>query len=129
MSKEPMSGEERRGDAGKRRHGESVLTPRPRVSASPRLPFRPSSLIIPIIVFVVLLYGVIYPNLYVLTASLQSNGEWSLANYRDVLSQSTTLEAAASSVVLSLLTVIFCALVGVSLAFLFERYTFPLRGL
>src|SRR5689334_13174799 len=121
MSKEPMRDEERRGDAATRRHGDPVLTPRRRGDAATRLPFRPSSLIIPVIVFVVLLYGVIYPNLHVLMASLQSNGEWSLANYRDVLSQSTTLEAAASSVVLSLLTVIFCALVGVSLAFLFER--------
>src|ERR1043165_7443472 len=90
---------------------------------------RPSSLVLALIVFIVLLYGVIYPSLRVLTASLQSNGEWSLANYRDVLSQSTTLEAVASSVALSLLTVLFCAIVGVALAFLFERYTFPARGL
>src|SRR5690242_11432938 len=73
---------------------------------------RPSSLILALIVFIVLLYGVIYPNLRVLTASLQSNGAWSLANYRDVLSQSTTLEAVASSVALSLLTVLFCGAVG-----------------
>jgi iron(III) transport system permease protein len=89
---------------------------------------QPSALI-PIVVLIVLLYGVVYPNLHVLTASLQVNGEWSLANYRDLLSQSTVLEAAVSSVVLSLLTVALCALVGVSLAFLFERYTFPARGL
>ena len=95
-----------------------------------RSSFIPSpSALIPIIVFIVLLYGVVYPNLHVLTASLQVNGEWSLANYRDLLSQRTVLEAAVSSVVLSLLTVALCALVGVSLAFLFERYTFPARGL
>jgi iron(III) transport system permease protein len=88
----------------------------------------PSSLI-PVLVAIVLLYGVVYPNLHVLTASLQVNGEWSLANYRDLLSQRTVLEAAVSSIVLSLLTVALCALVGVSLAFLFERYTFPARGL
>jgi iron(III) transport system permease protein len=88
----------------------------------------PSSLI-PVVVFVVLLYGVVYPNLHVLTASLQVNGEWSLASYRDLLSTRTVIEAAVSSVVLSLLTVALCALVGVSLAFLFERYTFPARGL
>src|SRR5918911_4257876 len=88
----------------------------------------PSSLI-PLFVFVVLLYGVIYPNLHVLTASFQTGGGWSLDNYREVLSHRTTIEAAASSIVLSLLTVLFCALVGVSLAFLFERYTFPARGL
>ncbi|MDT5120755.1 MAG: iron(III) transport system permease protein [Acidobacteriota bacterium] len=96
-----------------------------------RLPFipHPSSLILALIVVIVLLYGVVYPNLHVLTASLQVNGEWSLANYRDALSQHTVLEAAVTSVVLSLLTVALCALVGVSLAFLFERFTFPLRGL
>jgi iron(III) transport system permease protein len=89
---------------------------------------RPSALI-PVLVAIVLLYGVVYPNLHVLTASLQVNGEWSLANYRDLVSQRTVLDAAVSSVVLSLLTVALCALVGVSLAFLFERYTFPARGL
>src|SRR3954447_23732284 len=88
---------------------------------------RPSSVILAIIVFIVLLYGVIYPNLHVLTASLESNGEWSLTNYREALSLSATLEAVASSIALSLLTVLFCAAVGVSLAFLFERYTFPAR--
>ncbi|HEX8843113.1 MAG TPA: iron ABC transporter permease [Pyrinomonadaceae bacterium] len=88
-----------------------------------------SSFLLALIVFVVLLYGVIYPNLHVLTASLQTNGEWSLDNYRQILSQRSTFEAALSSVWLSLLTVLFCALIGVSLAFLFERYTFPGRGL
>jgi iron(III) transport system permease protein len=88
-----------------------------------------SSLILLVFVLLVLLYGVVYPNLHVLTASLQVNDQWSLVNYRDLLSQRAVIEAAASSVLLSLLTVAFCALVGVSLAFLFERYTFPLRGI
>jgi iron(III) transport system permease protein len=87
------------------------------------------SALIPALVAIVLLYGVVYPNLHVLTASLQVNGEWSLANFRDLLFERTVLEAAVSSVVLSLLTVALCAIVGVSLAFLFERYTFPARGL
>lgn len=78
---------------------------------------------------VVLLYGVIYPNLHVLVASLQRDGAWTLANYRDVLSQSIVLEAIIASVGISVLTVLFCALIGVPLAFLFERYTFPARGL
>ena len=104
------------------------------MSAIHRSSFRvPRSFFIPhplsLILALVLLYGVIYPNLHVLTASLQANGGWSLANYRDALSHSATLEAAVSSVVLSLLTVALCAIVGVSLAFLFERYTFPARGL
>lgn len=88
-----------------------------------------SSFILTFVVLVVLLYGVVYPNLHVLTASLRVNDQWSLANYRDLLSERAVLEAAASSILLSLLTVAFCALLGVSLAFLFERYTFPARGL
>lgn len=87
----------------------------------------PSSLILALVVFVVLLYGVIYPNLRVLLSSLEVNGEWSLGSYGEMLRQRAVWEAAISSVVLSLLTVLLCALVGVSLAFLFERYTFPAR--
>jgi len=75
------------------------------------------------------LYGVIYPNLSIVITSLQQNNQWTLANYRDVLTQSIVLEAILNSVVLSLATVLFCALVGVPLAFLFERYSFPGRRL
>jgi iron(III) transport system permease protein len=89
----------------------------------------PSSLILALIVFIVLLYGVVYPNLRVLTASLQVNDEWSLFNFRELLSQRAVLEAALTSIGLSLLTVLLCAVVGVGLAFLFERYTFPARRL
>jgi iron(III) transport system permease protein len=96
---------------------------------SKRFPFipHPSSLILILIVAVVLLYGVIYPNLHVLTASLQRDGAWTLANYFEVLRERAVLEATASSIWLSILTVLFCALVGVPLAFLFERYEFPAR--
>ena len=104
----------------------SKALPRPHFSS---LIAQHSSLLLYLVVFVVLLYGVVYPNLHILTASLQAGGGWSLGNYREALSHSTTFEATVSSVVLSLLTVLFCAVVGVSLAFLFERYTFPGRGL
>jgi len=79
------------------------------------------------IVGVVLLYGVIYPNLHVVIASLQVDGKWSLLNYRQVLSQNVVIESILASVGVSVLTVVFCAIVGVSLAFLFERYAFPAR--
>lgn len=92
------------------------------VSVSPRL-------ILWLIVAVVLLYGVVYPNLHVVVASLQRDGYWSLANYREVLSQKIVLEAILASVGVSVLTVLFCAALGVPLAFLFERYTFPARRL
>jgi iron(III) transport system permease protein len=81
-----------------------------------------------LITLLVLLYGVVYPNLYVVSASLQQNGHWSLANYFQVFSQRVALEAMLTSIVVSALTVILCALVGLPLAFLFERYSFPGRN-
>jgi iron(III) transport system permease protein len=92
-------------------------------------PFHSSRIVLLLITLVVLLYGVIYPNLSIVITSLQQNNQWTLANYRDVLTQSIVLEAILNSVVLSLATVLFCALVGVPLAFLFERYSFPGRRL
>ena len=80
-------------------------------------------------VAVVLLYAVIYPNLHVVVASFQQDGNWSLGNYAQALSQSIVLEAIFASVGISVLTVLFCAAIGVPLAFLFERYTFPARRL
>ena len=76
---------------------------------------------------IVLLYGVIYPNLSVILNSFQRDGAWTFANYREILSQQVVLEAIISSLGLSIATVFFCALVGVPLAFLFERFTFPGR--
>ena len=98
-------------------------------AVSRRLPVSPSRLILWLIVAVVLLYGVVYPNLHVVVASFQSNAGWSLANYREVLSQNIVLESIFASVGVSVLTVLLCAAVGVPLAFLFERYTFPARRL
>ena len=109
----------RRGDA---ENGSLSFTPRLPISASPRL-------ILVLITGVVLLYGVIYPNLHVLVASLQRDTGWSLANYREVLSQNIVLESIFASVGVSVLTVLFCAAVGIPLAFLFERYSFPARRL
>jgi iron(III) transport system permease protein len=76
---------------------------------------------------VVLLYGVVYPNLSVLISSFQRDGSWTFANYREVLSQSFVIESIVSSLGLSIGTVVLCAIVGVPLAFLFERFTFPGR--
>ncbi|HEY6802973.1 MAG TPA: iron ABC transporter permease [Pyrinomonadaceae bacterium] len=89
--------------------------------------FSLSFLLLLLITAIVLLYGVVYPNLAVVATSFQQSGQWTLANYREVLSQRIVIEAIVSSVALSVFTVLFCALVGVPLAFLFERYTFPGR--
>ncbi|MDQ3666211.1 MAG: iron ABC transporter permease [Acidobacteriota bacterium] len=96
------------------------------VSSSPRLRVSPSPrLVLFLVTALVLLYGVIYPNLHVVVSSLQRNHQWSLANYREALSQSVLLESVFTSLGVSILTVLFCALVGIPLAFLFERYSFP----
>jgi iron(III) transport system permease protein len=100
----------------------AAVSPRLRVSPSPRL-------ILWLIVAVVLLYGVVFPNLHVVVASFQSDAGWSLSNYREVLSQNIVLESIFTSVGVSVLTVLLCAALGVPLAFLFERYTFPARRL
>ncbi|HKB66782.1 MAG TPA: iron ABC transporter permease [Pyrinomonadaceae bacterium] len=84
-------------------------------------------LILFFIVAIVLLYGVIYPNIHVVVASFQQNGNWTLANYLQTLSQAIVLESIVASVGVSVLTVLFCAAVGIPLAFLFERYSFPAR--
>ena len=81
------------------------------------------------ITVVVLVYGVVYPNLSVVISSFQRDGSWTLANYTEVLSQSFVIESIVSSLALSIGTVALCALVGVPLAFLFERFTFPGRRL
>jgi iron(III) transport system permease protein len=78
-----------------------------------------------VVVLVVLTYGVLYPSWELIQTSLQRNGAWSFANYSTALSQPIILESIVASLVISLLTVFFCGLVGIPLAFLFERYTFP----
>src|SRR6266851_2872583 len=99
-----------------------IFSQRRRLALSPRL-------ILLLIVGVVLLYGVIYPNLHVVLISLQREGNWSLQNYREVLAQRIVLKAIFSSVAISILTVLFCAGIGIPLAFLFESFTFPARRL
>jgi len=107
----------------------STQSPRPHQPA-PHLHISPSPrLILFLITGGVLIYGVIYPNLHVVVSSLQRNHQWSLANYREAWSQSVVLESVLTSLAVSILTVLFCALAGVPLAFLFERYSFPARKL
>ena len=91
--------------------------------------FRNSKFLLFLITAVVLMYGVIYPNLAVVATSFQRDGYWTFANYRELLSQRIVIEAIISSLGLSVGTVLLCAIVGVPLAFLFERFTFPGRRL
>lgn len=103
--------------------------PRRSASFSFRRMFRPSSVSLFLIVAVVLLYGIIYPTSHVFLVALQHDGSWSLANFFSVLSERTVIESALTSITVSVLTVLLCAVAGVPLAFLFERYAFPGRRL
>jgi len=117
-------------DAGARRHGDVEIKDGNsfnsffhRVYARLRLRF----VLLWLVVSLVLLYGVIYPNSYVVTAAFAPNGEFAPGKFFEVFAERAVWEAAATSVGVSLLTVLLCALVGVPLAFLFERYEFPAR--
>ncbi|MDX6499982.1 MAG: iron(III) transport system permease protein [Blastocatellia bacterium] len=93
------------------------------------LPAHSKSFFLYIFVGLVLVYGIIYPTAHVFIAALQHDGGWSPSNFFAVLSQRTVLESAVTSITVSVLTVLLCALAGVPLAFLFERYAFPGRRL
>jgi iron(III) transport system permease protein len=89
----------------------------------------PSSLILSLVVGLVLLYGVIYPNLHIIIATLAQGGGAGAGGLAEIFLRRAVVEAAAASVGLSFVTVLLCALVGIPLAFLFERYAFPARRL
>lgn len=73
-----------------------------------------------IVVAIVLLYGVVFPNL-TLVASTSFN------RFFQILAESNTLYSIFASLAVSVLSVLLSALIGVPLAFLFERYEFPFR--
>ncbi|MCY9139968.1 ABC transporter permease [Peribacillus frigoritolerans] len=85
-------------------------------------------LLIPVVL--VLIAYVLYPSLRTFIESLQKDGTISLGNYQDFFVQEskTNLEALWNSVYISLLSVLVSALVGIPLAFIFNRYDFPGRS-
>ncbi|CAH0274732.1 ABC transporter permease [Peribacillus sp. NPDC101481] len=85
-------------------------------------------LLIPVLL--VLVAYVLYPSLRTFIESLQKDGTISLGNYQDFFVQEskTNLEALWNSVYISLLSVLVSALIGIPLAFIFNRYDFPGRS-
>ncbi|MFJ7310137.1 ABC transporter permease [Peribacillus frigoritolerans] len=85
-------------------------------------------LLIPVVL--VLIAYVLYPSLRTFIESLQKDGTISLGNYQDFFVQEskTNLEALWNSVNISLLSVLVSALIGIPLAFIFNRYDFPGRS-
>lgn len=78
---------------------------------------------------VLLLWAVVYPNLFVLGASLVEGGRLTLAAYREFFTTRAELEALWASLWISVGSVLLAGLVGVPLAFVFARYEFPGRSL
>ncbi len=76
---------------------------------------------------VLLLWLVLYPNVFVLGDSLHRPGGLTLANYVRFWESAAERGALWNSVWISALSVLFSGLVGVPLAFLFARYEFPGR--
>lgn len=82
--------------------------------------------------FIILLGYVIFPLYKTFTQSVvDSEGNLSFANYFEFFFSSTgstaNIEALWNSVYISIISVITCAIVGVTMAFLLERYDFPGR--
>ncbi|HLS10174.1 iron ABC transporter permease, partial [Lentibacillus sp.] len=79
------------------------------------------------LVFVLLAY-VIYPMYKTFTQSvLYQEGALSFSNYLNFFSSEANLESLTNSVFISVVSVITCAIVGVTMAFLLNRYEFPGR--
>lgn len=77
-----------------------------------------------IAVFLVLIVAIVYPNIWTFGKSLFTDGHFSLAPYGEFFSTPSGREALMNSVFISAGTVIFSALIGVPLAFVFHRYEF-----
>ncbi|WP_376768193.1 ABC transporter permease [Paenibacillus alginolyticus] len=79
--------------------------------------------------FLVLLAYVVYPLFQTFVQSIQVEEHFSLKNYARFFSleHTSNLEALWTSIYISILSVITCAIVGVAMAFLLERYEFPGR--
>lgn len=79
--------------------------------------------------FLILLAYVIYPLYQTFIASLKVEDQVSFANYANFFSleHTSNLEALWTSLYISVLSVITCGIVGVTMAFLLERYEFPGR--
>ena len=125
-------------DTETRRHGDAERITDPSSSASftespcPRVPASP---LLRVAASLLLLIVVIIPdlrrhlsNFHVVVASFQQNGNWSVSNYvRGTLAGTLFSNPSWRVSGVSVLTVLLCAAVGIPLAFLFERYSFPCR--
>ena len=80
-------------------------------------------------VTLILLWTVLYPNLFVLRDSLTTNGAFTLEHYSRFADSRADIRALWNSVWISLASVGLSALLGIPLAFFFARLDFPGRRL
>src|SRR5690606_32098093 len=81
------------------------------------------------VVIFLLVWLVLYPNLFVLMDSLREGAEWTTQHYARFAQSRSEREALWNSVWISAASVLFSGLIGVPLAFLFTRYDFPGRSM
>ena len=81
------------------------------------------------LVLVVLLWAVLYPNVFVLRDSLVADGAFSVEHYQRFSQSNAELRALWNSVWISTISVLLSAIIGIPLAFFFARYDFPGRKL
>jgi iron(III) transport system permease protein len=86
-----------------------------------------SSLILYLGVLGVLLWLVLYPNLYIFVQSLKQGDHFTFANYDEFFRNPSQIEALRNSLLISFGSVFLSAVIGVPLAFLFHLYDFPGR--
>lgn len=79
---------------------------------------------IAVIIFFVLIVGILYPNAFTFIGSFFPRGEFSFEPYVRFFSTPSGREALKNSLMISGLTVLLSAAIGVPLAFLFHRYEF-----
>lgn len=84
-----------------------------------------STLLLAVPVAVILLWLVLYPNLFVLADSLRGETGVTLEAYHQFFSSPSEREALWNSVWLSAASVVLSGAIGIPLAFLFSRYDFP----
>lgn len=75
----------------------------------------------------VLVWLVLYPNVFVVRDSLVQDTAFSLSHYRRFLQSSAELRALWNSIWISLASVGLSAVIGIPLAFFFTRFEFPGR--
>jgi len=85
------------------------------------------TLLLAVPVALLLLWLVLYPNLFVVRDSLVEGGRLTGEHWRRFWGSGTELGALWASVWISTLSVLLAAVVGVPLAFLFSRWEFPGR--